>query len=62
MTTYVAGQMIEARGRKWIVEIAPEDEYRRIEIANRAWDKRQKLIPSGVYAQRGVICLEEIAA
>jgi hypothetical protein len=77
MATYAAGQTIEARGRKWIVEIAPEyddvdilianpifteEEYRRIEVADRAWDKRQRLIPSGVFAQRDVICLEEIAA
>jgi hypothetical protein len=76
MPKYEKGQTIHARGRDWIVEIPPEgetdilianplfndDDYKRIEVVSKAWERRQKIILSGVFAQRDVICLEEIAA
>jgi hypothetical protein len=77
MPKYEKGQTIHARGRDWIVEIAPElegvdiliasplardDELKRMRVAEEAWKRRGNYVLFEIPAQRGVICLEEIAA
>ena len=76
MQTLVAGQTINARGRPWTVVTVPEgdidlfvadphftdEERNRMQRVDKVNELKKTAIPHGVYIQRSVLDIDEIAS